>query len=102
MEADCPSCLEAVGSINDLALDGDMPLVTALAPNDETRRTAFMEAHDTGFLLDGIGEEDFWRLLGPGGTPRTMLVLDGRILRIWDGAVPDREAVLEALGEIER
>ena len=101
MDTDCASCRDAIGKINELAADGDLPEVIALAPNDEKRRVEFMETNIVEFYLAGIGEDDFWRLLGAGDIPRTMLVRDGRIIKAWDREAPGREAVLEAMPALD-
>jgi len=99
MDTDCASCLDSVEAINELAADGDLPEVIALAANDEARRREFMEMNGVDFRLAGIGEDDFWSLLGAGDIPRTLLVRDVRILMVWERAAPDRVAVLDALEE---
>jgi hypothetical protein len=80
-----------------LAEATDLPPIVALCPNEESARTRLIEEFQPDFPLVQIEESVFFRLLGTGDVPRTILLKDTRVQRVWDRSVPDRKMVEEAI-----
>ena len=97
MDTDCEHCKEALPELDALAEATDLPSVTALCPNDESARTRFIEEFQPAFPLGQIEENVFFRILGLGDVPRTILVKDMRVQGVWDRHVPDRELIEAAM-----
>lgn len=93
MDTDCEHCKEALPELDALAEATDLPPVTALCPNGESGRTRFIEEFQPAFPLVQIEESVFFRLLGLGDVPRTILLKDMRVQRVWDRHVPDRKTI---------
>ncbi len=93
MDTDCEHCKEALPELNALAEAPDLPSVIALSMNDESAQMRFIEEFQPAFPLGQIEEDVFWRLLGLGDVPRTILLKDKRVQRVWDHHVPDRKLV---------
>ena len=96
MDTECRHCQEAVEDFNTLAGEADLPTVFALSMNGQSERERFMEEFQPHFPVGQINEETFWRLLGDGDIPRTMLVRDMRVYEVWDLSVPDKEVIKAA------
>ena len=88
-DTECLHCRESVPDLNILAEAEDLPPLIALCTNDEEKRVRFVEEYEPVFPIIQIREDDFWRLLGDGDIPRTMLVRDRRLERVWDETIPD-------------
>ena len=97
MDTDCEHCKEALPALDALAEATDLPSVTALCPNDESDRTRFIEEFQPAFPLGQIEESVFFRILGLGDVPRTILVKDMRVQGVWDHHVPDRKLIEAAM-----
>jgi hypothetical protein len=97
MDTDCQHCKEALPEMDALAEATDLPSLTALCPNDESARARFIEAFQPAFPLGQIEERVFFRLLGVGDVPRTILLKDMRVQKVWDHHVPDRKMVTGAI-----
>lgn len=99
MDVDCGHCIDFVFQISELALMEEFPDVMALSMNSEQDIAHFREQYFPEYPIKRVGEEDFYRLLGPGVTPRFLLVVDGAVVRTWEDSAPRAEEVLEALNE---
>jgi hypothetical protein len=97
MDTDCEHCKEALPELDALAEATDLPSVTALCPNDESARTRFIQEFQPAFPLGQIEERVFFRILGLGDVPRTILVKDMRVQAVWDGHVPGRKLIERAM-----
>ncbi len=93
METDCPHCQEAIPELNMLADTLIIPGLIGLVPNEEELRIKFIDEFQPAFPIEQISDDTFWRLLGDGHIPRIFLVRDGRILKVWDGRVPDEKSI---------
>lgn len=97
MDTDCEHCKEALPELNALAEAPNLPPVIALSMNDESARTRFIEEFQPAFPLARIEANAFWRLLGLGDVPRTILLKDKRVQSVWDHHVPDRKLIEAAM-----
>jgi len=97
MDTDCEHCKEALPELDALAETTNLPPIVSLCPNDESARTTLIEEFHPDFPLVQIEESVFFRLLGIGDVPRTILLKDMRVQRVWDRHVPDRKMVEEAI-----
>ena len=97
MDTDCDHCKEALPELDALAEATDLPSLIALSMNDESARTKFIEEFQPAFPLGQIEEDVFWRLLGLGDVPRTILLKDMRVQSVWDHHVPDRKLIETAM-----
>jgi hypothetical protein len=88
MDTECEHCLEEIYKINELAEDKKLPDLIALVMNMEDQVELFREAFQPLFPVGQIPEKQFWRLLGQGDIPRTLLIKSGRTKKIWDLNVP--------------
>jgi len=93
MDTDCSHCRDAVDALNWLAEDPDLPEVIGVSSNGEDQLKTFRKELKTIFPIGLITEEDFWRLLGDGGTPRTFLVRDRVVQEVWDTEIPDENTI---------
>jgi uncharacterized membrane protein len=93
MDTACEHCKEALPRLDALAEATDLPSVTALCPNDESARTRFIEEFQPAFPLAQIEESVFFRLLGLGDVPRTILLRDQRVGGVWDKDVPSADMI---------
>jgi hypothetical protein len=96
---DCSHCRETVEEFNRLARKTDLPRVIALSSDSEDQRASFIQELKPVYPVIGIKEDDFYRLLGTGLTPRSMLVVKQHVLKTWDEEVPSVEAINGALGK---
>jgi hypothetical protein len=101
MGTDCLHCQEAVPDLNMLAERPDLPPIIALCTSEEADCIEFVEEFQPIFPIGHISEDLFWRLLADGDMPRTILLENGRIKRVWDKMVPDENAVWAAQALVE-
>lgn len=97
MDTACLHCEEAVPDLDALAEDAALPSVVVLSMNEQEERADFVEKFQTAFRIRQIETDTFWRLLGTGDVPRTILLRKGRVLGVWDRDVPDKETIQMAL-----
>lgn len=97
IDTECSHCQEAVPQMNALAAASDLPRMISLCKNEEWQRMLFAAKYQSQFPIGYISEADFMRLLALGDTPRTLLVRDQRVLRVWDKTLPSKEAIKAAL-----
>jgi thiol-disulfide isomerase/thioredoxin len=93
MGTDCAHCKELLPEIDMLAEEQDIPRLIALTKDDESKRKRFVDQYMPVFPVGQIGDKEFWRLLGAGKMPRLMLVQDGRVQKIWDQTVPEKDTI---------
>ena len=93
MDTGCLHCRDAVDALNRLAEDPDVPEVIALSSNRESQLNTFRKEFQTRFPIGHISEEVFWRLLGDGDMPRTLLVRNGVRQKVWDTEIPDKDTI---------
>jgi thiol-disulfide isomerase/thioredoxin len=96
---DCSHCRDSVEDFNRLAKKTDLPKVIALSADPEDEIDLFIEELEPVFPVLKITEDDFYRLLGMGSTPRSMLVVKQHVINTWDEEVPDAAVIREALGK---
>jgi len=96
---DCSHCRDSVEEFSRLARKADLPKVIALSADPEDQIDLFIEELEPEFPLLKITEDDFYRLLGMGATPRSILVVKRHVITAWDEEVPAASAISEALGE---
>ena len=97
MDTDCEHCKEALPELDALAEAPDLPPVIALSMNDASARARFIEEFQPAFPFGQIAADAFWRLLGVGDVPRTILLKDRRVQSVWDHHVPDRKLIEAAM-----
>jgi hypothetical protein len=93
---DCSHCRESVEAFNRLAGKPDMPRLIALSADPEDQIESFIEDLKPVFPVMGISEDDFYRLLGMGSTPKSILVYKQRMLMTWEEVVPTAAAIRDA------
>ncbi len=93
IDTGCSHCRDAVAALNWLAEDPDLPEVFALSSNGEDQLKTFRKELQVIFPIGLITEEDFWRLLGDGDTPRTFLVRDRVVQEVWNSEIPDEDTI---------
>ncbi len=93
IDTGCSHCRDAVATLNWLAEDPDLPEVFALSSNGEDQLKTFRKELQVIFPIGLITEEDFWRLLGDGDTPRTFLVRDRVVQEVWNSEIPDEDTI---------
>lgn len=96
IDTECGQCGESVAALNALAEDGELPNIIAFSRNDDDARSQFEDAFGPVFSVLKADEDTFWKMLGEGAVPRTILIRDGDVLRKWDLKVPDKRSVMEA------
>ena len=89
LATDCSHCREEMDNLNKIAEDKTLPDVVAVCMNDRKQIEDFISDFDSAFEIYQIADDDYWRLLGDGVIPRTILVNDGIIVKKWDLAAPD-------------
>ncbi len=99
MDTECEHCKEALPELDALAEATDLPSVTALCPNDESARARFIEELQPAFPLAQIEESVFFRLLGLGDVPRTILLRDQRVGGVWDKDVPSADRIRSVISQ---
>ncbi|MBN1790098.1 MAG: hypothetical protein JW830_06365 [Bacteroidales bacterium] len=98
LATDCSHCREEMDNLNMIAEDKTLPEVISVCINDQKQIEDFIFDFDPAFEIYQINSNDFWRLLGDGEIPRTILVNDGIIVKIWDFVVPDTDDLKTASG----
>ena len=93
MDTGCDHCQETIPELNILAETPGLPPVVALCVNGESDRLEFADEFQPAFPLGQIEEDVFWRLLGDGDMPRTILTHRGTVKQIWDLNPPSVDAV---------
>lgn len=93
MDTGCDHCQETIPDLNMLAETPELPQIVALCVNGESDRTAFIEEFQPTFPLGQIEDDVFWRLLGDGDMPRTILTHLGTVKQVWDLNPPTADAV---------
>jgi hypothetical protein len=93
----CEHCQKGVPEVNRLAADPEKRVLTALCFNTPEQVEWFKKEFGAQFPIGRVDRKDFLRLLDLGKTPRTFLVRDGAVLKIWDEQIPT-EAELSELG----
>jgi len=95
---DCSHCRDSVEAFNRLAKKTDPLKYFALSADPEDEIDSFIDELEPAFPVLKITEDDFYRLLGMGTTPRSMLVNKQQIIKAWDEEVPSAAAISEVLG----
>ena len=98
LATDCSHCREEMDNLNMIAEDKTLPEVISVCINDQKQIEDFIFDFDPAFEIYQINSNDFWRLLGDGEIPRTILVNDGIIVKKWDFLVPDIDDLKTASG----
>jgi hypothetical protein len=93
MDTDCLHCQEGVEQLNGLARQPNVPPIIALFMNKKSELRKFEEEFQPIFSIKQIKEDLFWRLLGDGDIPRTLLLRDGLVVQMWDEKIPDKDRV---------
>jgi hypothetical protein len=96
---DCSHCRDSVNDFNRLAKKTGLPGFIALSADPEDQIDSFVQELEPVFPVLQISEDDFYRLLGMGATPRSMLVVKQHVIRTWDEEVPAAAAIMEAMGK---
>ncbi|MGD9160494.1 MAG: MauE/DoxX family redox-associated membrane protein [Desulfobacteraceae bacterium] len=98
LATDCSHCRAEMDSLNMIAEDEDLPDVISVCINGEEQIEEFEFDFEPAFGLYQIRDDDFWRLLGDGEIPRTILINNGIVLKKWDFAPPEIDEIKAALG----
>jgi hypothetical protein len=93
IDTGCSHCQDAIDALNRLAADPDLPEVIALSSNGEDQLKTFRNEFQAIFPIGRITEEDFWRLLGEGDVPTTLLVRDRVVQAVWNTEIPDEDTI---------
>jgi hypothetical protein len=93
MDTGCDHCQETIPELNVLAETPGLPPIVGLCVNGESERMAFVDEFQPVFPLGQIEDNVFWRLLGDGDMPRTILTHDGTVKQVWDLNPPTADAV---------
>lgn len=97
MATDCSHCIAEMESLDMIGEDKDLPETIAFVINSENHIEDFNFEFDPAFEIFKINDDDFWRLLGNGEIPRTLLIDEGIILKKWDFAPPEIDEIKAAL-----
>jgi hypothetical protein len=76
-----------------------LPTVIGLSSDVEDQIALFIDDLEPAFPVLKISEDDFYRLLGIGSIPRSIMVVKQHVLKTWDEEVPDITSIREALGK---
>lgn len=95
MSTECAHCREAVPAVNLLVSDGRLPKLTAVAMEDRVERGLFQQDLHAAYPIAQISRESVSGLVGR-QFPRLFLVRDGRILAVWDEAIPTPDEIVNA------
>jgi hypothetical protein len=95
LDTGCDHCQASVPALNQLMarLDGAPPLV-ALCPNQAADVVGFQQKFGAQFPIGRISRDDFVRLFERGKPPRTFLLRNGAVVKIWDGQVPSEADIM--------
>jgi len=94
---DCGHCRDSVETFNRLTEKSDLPSIIGLSADTREMIDGFIYDLGPKFPVLSISEDDFYRLLGMGATPRSILVNKQHIIKTWDEEVPTASAIMEAL-----
>ena len=97
MATDCSHCIAEMESLDMIGEDKDLPETIAFVINSEDRIEDFNFEFEPTFKIFKIPDDDFWRLLGDGEIPRTLLIDKGMVLKKWDFAPPEINEIKAAL-----
>lgn len=98
IDTGCDHCQANVPNFNQLfEQQANLAPFAAVCPNNEVELKYFKDKFKPSFPIGFISNDDFLKLLKGGDTPRTILVRDGKPLKIWDGHAPPQEEVKAAL-----
>jgi len=98
LATDCSHCRAEIDNLNMIAEDKDLPDVISVCMNGKKQREEFEFDFEPAFEVVQIPDDDFWRILGDGEIPRTILINNGVIVKKWDFAPPDVDEIKDALG----
>ena len=99
LATDCSHCRAEMDSLNMIAEDEDLPDVISVCVNGKKQREEFEFDFEPSFEIVQIPDDDFWRILGDGEIPRTILINDGVVVKKWDFAPPEIDEIKEAFGK---
>ena len=89
VDTGCSHCQKAVPQFNQIYEKGSKQIpIVGICSNSAPEMATFIHDFNVEYPLGSIPREDLMRLLDGGGTPRTLLVKDGEILKVWDGEIP--------------
>ena len=97
MATDCSHCIAEMDNLDMIGEDKDLPETIAFVINGEDQIETFNFDFEPTFKIFKISDDDFWRLLGDGEIPRTILIDEGMILKKWDFAPPEIDEIKAAL-----
>jgi uncharacterized membrane protein YphA (DoxX/SURF4 family) len=89
-----PGAVHTAARLNALAAAAPGTGVTALTPSTEEERAAFLWSAGPEFQIRGVDRPVLKRLYRR--LPRFFLLVDGRVVRIFDGAPPEAEDLLSS------
>jgi thiol-disulfide isomerase/thioredoxin/uncharacterized membrane protein YphA (DoxX/SURF4 family) len=98
MATDCPHCRAEMENLNKIAEDKELPDVIAFVMNNKEQCDEFIFEFEPAFKIYQIKDDDYWRLLGDGEIPRTILINDGLVIKKWDLTPPDIDTLKAAAG----
>jgi hypothetical protein len=96
---DCSHCRDSVEEFNRIARMTELPRLIALSADSEDQRASFVKDLKPVFPVMGIKEDDFYRMLGTGLTPLSLLVVKQHVLKTWEEEVPTVDAIRLVLGK---
>jgi uncharacterized membrane protein YphA (DoxX/SURF4 family) len=96
LSTDCSHCRAEMDNLNTIAENKELPDVTAVCMNDKKQIEDFKFDFEPAFEIYRIPDDDFWRLLGDGEIPRTILINDGIVIKKWDFAAPGIDSLKAA------
>ncbi len=99
LATDCSHCRAEMDSLNMIAEDEDLPDVISVCMNGKKQREEFEFDFEPSFEIVQIPDDDFWRILGEGEIPRTILINDGVVVKKWDFAPPGIDEIKGAFGK---
>ncbi len=99
LATDCPHCRAEMDNLNMIAEDKNLPGLISVCMNDQKQIEDFISEYEPAFEIYQIPDNDFWRLLGDGEIPRTILINEGTIIKKWDFAAPSIDELKAAAGK---
>jgi thiol-disulfide isomerase/thioredoxin len=96
---DCVHCKELLPDIDMLAEESGIPKVVALSKDNEAQRKAFVEKYEPVFPIGQVSDKAFWRLLGNSRMPKILLVQEGKVRKVWDRTVPQKDTIQTTLSQ---
>lgn len=97
--ADCQHCRDSVKDFNRIAKKDGLPEIIGLSMDYKEDIDVFIEDLEPAYPVLQISEDEFYRLLGMGTTPYSILVNDRQVIRTWDEEVPAAAEIAGALGK---